>query len=119
MLTPFFHCPSRLSELTDSSPRVCKPYLIARSHIEPRILTYYNSYAAPYVDLARPYAQTFNEHVYSPAAKIVRHGYDTYGAPALDRARAYSQKQWQAEVVPRLNSAQDNVNKIYTTKVDP
>lgn len=105
--------------MTDSSPRVCKPYLIARSRIEPRIRPYYDSYAAPYVDLARPYAQSFNEHVYSPAAKVVRNGYDTYGAPAIEQAREYSQTQWREQVVPRLHTARDSAKEIYTAKVDP
>ncbi|KAL1964960.1 hypothetical protein VTN77DRAFT_6160 [Rasamsonia byssochlamydoides] len=119
VLTPFFRCPSNLSELEESSPRVCKPYLIARSHLGPHIAPYYQSYAAPYVELARPYAQTFSERIYTPASKVVKHGYDTYGAPVLEQAGKYSHRQWEAVVVPQLYSAQAKVNDIYKASLDP
>ncbi|KAI9927644.1 hypothetical protein ASPWEDRAFT_176126 [Aspergillus wentii DTO 134E9] len=119
LLTPFFRCPSRFSELEDSSPRVCKPYLIARSHIEPHILPYYQTYGAPYVDVARPYVLVFNEHIYSPAANVAKQGYDKYGAPALDRVQVYGQQQWDAQVAPHLQFTQEKLSDIYKAKVDP
>lgn len=93
--------------------------MIARSHIDPHIDPYYQTYAAPYVELARPYAQGFNEHVYTPASKVAKHGYHTYGAPALAKGREYGQQQWEAVVLPQLKSAQTKANDLYTSKVDP
>jgi hypothetical protein len=119
VLTSFFRCPSRLSELTDSSPRVCKPYLVVRSHVEPYILPYYHTYASPYVDVVKPYAQTFNEQVYVPASKIAKQGYDAYGGPPFEQARKYTKKQWQNEIIPRLYTAWNNTNNIYGSKVEP
>jgi hypothetical protein len=71
------------------------------------------------VELARPYAQTFNERIYTPTSKIVKHGYDTYGAPVVEQAGKYGHQQWEDLVVPRLHSAQTKVNGIYATSVDP
>ena len=119
MLTPFFRCPSRLSDLNESSPTVCKPYLIARSHVEPHVLPYYHTYGAPYVERARPYVLVFNEHVYSPVAKATKEGYDKYGAPAWDQTQAYAQEQWQAQAVPRLRSVQSYLDGVYQTEVRP
>ena len=119
LLTPFFRCPSRLSDLNESSPTVCKPYLIARSHVEPHVLPYYHTYGAPYVERARPYVLVFNEHVYSPVAKATKEGYDKYGAPAWDQTQAYAQEQWQAQAVPRLRSVQSYLDGVYQTEVRP
>lgn len=119
LIAIFLRCPSQLSDLKDSSSSVCKPYLIARSHVEPHILPYYHTYGAPYVDRARPYALVFNEHVYSPVAKVTKQGYDRYGAPAWDQVQTYAQKQWETQVVPQLQSVQNHVNGMYKTRVEP
>lgn len=112
-------CPARLSDLNESSSSVCKPYLVARSHVEPYILPYYHTYAAPYVDRARPYATVLNEQVYAPAANIAKQGYDKYGASAWDRTRKYARSQWDAQVIPHLQSVQDHVNGMYKTQIEP
>lgn len=92
---------------------------MVRSYVEPRILPYYNTYAGPYVDITRPYVSAVNEHVYAPAANLARERFDKYGAPAWDQARAYGEEHWEAQVVPRLQLAQDSVTGIYTSNVDP
>ncbi|KAJ5103071.1 hypothetical protein N7532_003600 [Penicillium argentinense] len=119
LLTPFLRCPSRLSDLTDSSPRVCKPYLIARSHMEPYVTPYYDTYAAPYVDQARPYVEVFIQQVYTPASNVAKSGYEKYGAPAWQHAQAYGAAQWKVQVTPRLEAAQDKAHKLYLAEVDP
>jgi hypothetical protein len=92
---------------------------VVRSHIEPYVLPYYDRYGAPYVEIARPYVQVVNEHVYTPAATVARRGYDQYGAPALDRARAYGQQQWEAQVIPRLQNVKESATGLYNSTVDP
>ncbi|GAD93101.1 conserved hypothetical protein [Paecilomyces variotii No. 5] len=119
LLTPFFRCPSNLSELDQSSPAVCKPYLLAKSHVEPHVLPYYEIYGAPYVDVVRPYASSFHDHVYSPVAKVAKSGYETYGAPTISQAQVYGKKQWETEAVPRLRSAQAGAKEIYEANVGP
>ncbi|CDM27051.1 hypothetical protein DTO013E5_4240 [Penicillium roqueforti] len=119
LLTPFFRCPTHLEDLTETSPRVCKPYLIARSHVEPYVTPYYDIYAAPYVDQARPYVKVFNQRVYTPASKFTKSGYEKYGAPTLKQAQAYGIEQWEHQVSPRLRTAQNKVHQVYLAKIDP
>ncbi|CAI7589461.1 unnamed protein product [Penicillium discolor] len=126
LVTPFLRCPSHLADLTETSPRVCKPYLIARSHVEPYVTPYYDIYAAPYVDQARPYVdqvrpyvEMFNQRVYTPASKVAKSGYEKYGAPALKQAQAYGIEQWQNQVTPRLQTAQNKVHQLYSAEIDP
>ncbi|KAJ5087964.1 hypothetical protein N7456_011580 [Penicillium angulare] len=119
LLTPFLRCPSNLSDLNDTSPRVCKPYLIARSHVQPYVTPYYDVYAAPYVDQARPYADVFNQNVYAPTSKFAQTNYEKYGAPALEQAQAYGTAQWKAQVTPRVQQAQDKAYQLYLAEVDP
>lgn len=119
LLTPFFRCPSKLQDLDETSPRVCKPYLITRSHVEPYVTPYYDAYAAPYAEQARPYVEVFNQQVYMPASKIAKSGYDQYGAPAWQQAQAFGAAQWKAQVTPRLEAVQGQAQQAYMAKVDP
>ncbi|KAL5357182.1 hypothetical protein BJX96DRAFT_144023 [Aspergillus floccosus] len=119
LLTPFFRCPSRLADLNESSPRVCKPYLVARSYIDPHVAPYYDAYAAPYVDATRPYVNLLNEKVYTPSVNVAKYGYEKYGAPALNQAQVFSQQQWDAQVTPRLQSVKERTNVLYASEVAP
>ncbi|PYH45864.1 uncharacterized protein BP01DRAFT_397696 [Aspergillus saccharolyticus JOP 1030-1] len=119
LLTPFLRCPSQLSDLDGTSPRVCKPYLIARSHVEPHITPYYNAYGAPYIEMARPYVHIVDEKVYTPTSRVVRRGYESYGVPALNKAQIYGQEQWEVQVVPHLNAVKDKVTTLYISEVYP
>ncbi|KAJ5933608.1 hypothetical protein N7454_005937 [Penicillium verhagenii] len=119
LLTPFLRCPSNLTDLNDTSPPVCKPYLIARSHVEPYVTPYYDTYAAPYVDQARPYVEILNKRVYTPASKLAHAGYEKYGAPAWEQTQAYGAAQWKAQVTPRIEEAQDKIHQLYMSEVDP
>ncbi|KAJ5815592.1 hypothetical protein N7474_007369 [Penicillium riverlandense] len=119
LLTPFLRCPSDLSQLDKSSPRVCKPYLIARSQVEPYVTPYYNTYAAPYVDQAWPYVEVVHERVYVPASEVAKLGYDRYGAPALGHVQAFGAEQWRTQVMPVVRMAQDKADGLYMAQVDP
>ncbi|KAJ5888705.1 hypothetical protein N7495_008746 [Penicillium taxi] len=119
LLTPFLRCPSNLSNLHDASPRVCKPYLIARSHVDPYVTPYYDTYAAPYVNQARPYVEVFNQKVYQPVLKTSRTSYEKYGASVLQQAQEYGAFQWNAQVSPRMQIVQDKAYQLYLVKVDP
>src|ERR1700730_11119625 len=93
IIVALFRCPSSVTELNESSPRICKPYINARSHIQPYLQPYYDTYAGPYIEKARPYADQLNERVVSPAAKIAQQNYNKYAAPRLDQVKAYGQQQ--------------------------
>ncbi|OAX79914.1 hypothetical protein ACJ72_05764 [Emergomyces africanus] len=119
LLTPFFYCPSALQDLDSNSPRVCKPYLIARSHIEPHVTPYYDAYGAPYVDTVRPYARAFNEKIYSPAASFANRNYRAYGAAYIEKGVSYIQNQCDEIVTPHIHSLQISLNRVYESSIQP
>ena len=63
--------------------------------------------------------EVFNHRVYTPASKVAKSGYEKYGAPALEQARVYGAQQWDVQVTPRLQTAQDQAYQLYLTEVDP
>jgi hypothetical protein len=119
IIVALFQCPSSITELNESSPRICKPYIRARSHIQPYLQPYYDSYAGPYVDRARPYAEQLNQRVVSPATKIAQQNYNKYAAPRIDQFKAYGQQQWQKTVVPQVVLAQKKAAEVYDASVAP
>ena len=108
-----------MDELTQSSPTVCKPYLATREQIAPIFQPYYDTYAAPHVERARPYVQQFNDRFYSPSVSYGKQAYDKYGAPQVDLARNYSQEQWSKIVKPQIDAAQVQAQSQYTANVAP
>lgn len=119
IITALFRCPSTSSDLTASSPRVCRPYLSIRSHVTPYVEPYYNSYAAPHVEKVRPYVETFNKHVYSPSVDYGKKNYEAYGAPRFDQARVFSQEKWEKVVKPQIDTAQVQAKKQYDSALAP
>jgi hypothetical protein len=93
-----FRCPACIDLLTDSSPRICKPYFHLRSAVAPHIEPYYDEYAAPYVEAARPYYDTLNERVITPVTVLG----EKYGAPRVAQAQAYGQAQWEKNLQPQV-----------------
>jgi hypothetical protein len=87
--------------------------------VEPYVTPYYDTYAAPYVDQARPYVEVFNQRVYTPASNVAKHSYEKYGGPAWQQARGFGEAQWKAQVTPRLEAAQVQAHQLYLTQVDP
>jgi hypothetical protein len=114
-----FRCPSSLTKLGDSSPRVCAPYLQARSYAAPYLDPYYAIYVAPYVDKVKPYADRFERQVYTPAAKFTADKYATYGSHRVEQAKKYSNAQWDKSVRPQLQTAQDKVKGQYDIYLRP
>ncbi|EAT82832.2 hypothetical protein SNOG_09567 [Parastagonospora nodorum SN15] len=114
-----FRCPSSLTKLDGSSPRVCAPYLQARSYAAPYLDPYYQTYAAPYVEKAKPYADRFEKQVYTPAAKFTADKYATYGAHRVEQAKKYSNAQWDKSVRPQLQTVQDKVKGQYDLYLGP
>ncbi|KAK2789477.1 hypothetical protein FQN53_001924 [Emmonsiellopsis sp. PD_33] len=119
LITTIFRCPSNLSGLDNSSPRLCKPYLVVRSHVEPHISPYYETYGAPYIETVRPYAKTFNEKIYTPTANFATRSYHSYGAPHVQKGVVYANKQWDTVVTPQLDSLQTSVINVYKSSVEP
>ncbi|KIV92977.1 hypothetical protein PV10_04227 [Exophiala mesophila] len=119
ILTIAFQCPSSPQDLTSTSPQVCRPYLAAKSYLQPHVQPYYDVYASPYVEKARPYADLANRRLIRPATKIGRINYDKYAAPQLESAKLYALAQWDKSIVPRLHLAQKQAKEIYQAKLGP
>lgn len=119
VITALFRCPSSFDSLNESSPKVCKPYLSVRSYVAPYVEPYYNSYAAPHVERARPYVEKFNQGIYTPSLAYGKQSYDAYGAPRVQQVRAYSQEKWANMVKPQIDTAQAQVKKQYDSNLAP
>jgi hypothetical protein len=102
-----------LTQLNDSSPRVCTPYLQARAYATPYLDPYYQAYLAPHVDKVKPYADRFERQVYTPAASFTKKQYATYGAHRVEQAKQQAGASWDKTVRPHLQTAQDAVKGQY------
>lgn len=115
ILTIFFRCPASLDQCTDDAPRICKPYFQAKHAVSPHLEPYYDTYAAPYVQLAKPYYETVDQKVLTPtwtyAAK--------YGGPRLAQAQAVGQAQWEKNVQPELLKYQALAKTKYDQALAP
>lgn len=112
-----FHCPESVDLITDASPRICKPYFQVKSTLAPYATPYYNTYAAPYVDSARPYYNVLDKNVIAPAAFYGK----KYGAPRVAQVQAIGKEQWEKQIHPqvaKLNKlAQDQYDKTLAPHV--
>ncbi|PNH46422.1 hypothetical protein VD0004_g1640 [Verticillium dahliae] len=115
IITVLFRCPSTLEDCDESSPLACRTYFQAKNVLAPHVEPYYETYAAPYVELAQPYYNIANERVLTPVK-----GYATkYGAPTLRQAQAYGQAQWSQNVSPQLAVYQKAATDKYDETVAP
>jgi hypothetical protein len=84
---------------------------VVAPHLEP----YYDEYAAPYVDAARPYYNVFDQIIITPATTLGK----KYGAPRVQQARAFSQAQWQKNVQPEVSKYQNLIKQKYDETLGP
>lgn len=119
ILTAAFRCPSSLTQLNDSSPRVCTPYLQARAYATPYLDPYYQTYLAPHVEKVKPYADRFERQVYTPTASFTKKQYATYGAHRVEEARKQAAASWDKTVRPHLLTAQNAAQAQYDTHLGP
>ncbi|KFY47102.1 hypothetical protein V494_00170, partial [Pseudogymnoascus sp. VKM F-4513 (FW-928)] len=117
IITVIFQCPESVDLITDASPRICKPYFQAKSTLAPYATPYYDTYAAPYVDSARPYYNVLDKNVITPATFYGK----KYGAPRVAQAQAIGKEQWEKQIQPqvaKLNKlAQDQYDKTLAPHV--
>ncbi|KAG9242844.1 hypothetical protein BJ878DRAFT_513517 [Calycina marina] len=114
-ITIFFRCPATTELLTDSSPKLCKSYFETTSTLKPHLEPYYELYAGPYVDVARPYYNTLNQKVVAPATAFgVK-----YGGPRVAQAQAYGQTQWEKSLQPVITQYQKVAKGKYDKTLAP
>ena len=90
-----------------------------RSTATPFLESYYATYASPYVDAARPYAEKLQNHIYTPSVKYGKHTYDVYGSPQVEKTRKYGQAQWDNTLKPQLDALQAYVKIKYDESLAP
>lgn len=113
--TILFRCPSTLDACTDETPKICKPYFRIKSVVSPHVTPYYDTYAAPYVDIAKPYYNTVERVVIAPTRTYAV----KYGGPRVAQAKAISQDKWQKNVQPKLSKYQALAKTHYDQAVAP
>jgi len=119
VITCVFRCPPTSNELDANSPQICNPYLRTVSYLKPHLEPYYHTYAAPYIEKTRPYAQQLDQKFINPASQIAKHNYLTYAAPRIEHAKAFGQQQWEKSILPQVLTAQKKAKTIYGASVAP
>src|ERR1700712_2058302 len=117
--TVIFRCPASSSDLTDDSPRICKPYTVVRSYVAPYVEPSYNAYLKPYVVQAQPHIDRLNEQLYSPAAAFTKKNYDLYAAPRVGHAQQIVESEWSKVVSPKLEAGKQWAQGTYDEKLSP
>ncbi|KAL5434920.1 hypothetical protein PMIN07_008624 [Paraphaeosphaeria minitans] len=119
IITLAFRCPSSLTQLSDSSPQVCRPYLHARSYAAPYVDPYYQAYLAPQVEKVQPYVVTFDQRVYTPVSTFAKNQYATYGAHRVERAQKYAEAEWARTARPLIQQLQNKAYAQYEHHLGP
>lgn len=73
----------------------------------------------PYVNVARPYADKFEQNIYTPAVSFGKQNYDQYGAPRVRQASDYGQLQWEKTVKPVIDNTQAQATTQYNAYLAP
>ena len=115
IITLAFRCPKTTDQITDTSPRICKPNLQVKEFVQPHLQPYYQQYVDPYVQRAQPYVDQVNEKVYKPGLIA----YEQYGAPRVTQAQKYGQQQWETTIRPQLDVARQQAGKQYDAALAP
>ncbi|KAK3295222.1 uncharacterized protein B0H64DRAFT_358672 [Chaetomium fimeti] len=115
ILSILFRCPATLEACDDTSPRICKPYFQVKHAVVPRVEPYYDIYAAPYVELVRPYYNTVDQTVITPTWSYAKQ----YGAPHLQQIQALGTAQWEKSVQPQVEKYQALARAQYDEKLAP
>jgi hypothetical protein len=115
IITILFRCPSTPDLLTDSSPKLCKPYFQIKSTVTPYLQPYYNSYAAPYVEVVRPYYETADKKILTPAISLGK----KYGSPRVAQAQSFGRTQWEKNIQPQVSKYQGIAKGKYEETLGP
>ncbi|KAI1021278.1 hypothetical protein LB505_000328 [Fusarium chuoi] len=113
--TVLFRCPPSLEQCDENSPSICKPYFQVKNTVQPHVQPYYNHYAAPYVEIARPYYDTVDSKVWQPTRAYAVQ----YGAPWVEKAQAHTQALWEKNGQPQLVKYQALARAHYEQSVGP
>jgi len=115
LVTIIFRCPSDASDVTQSTPTVCRPYLQTQEFVRPYYEPYLEQYARPYWQQVDPYVKRIRDKVYLPAWAA----YEQHGAPRVKQGVDLGQQQWEKTVKPLLDDTQAQAVKQYDALLGP
>ncbi|KAG6021604.1 hypothetical protein E4U19_005607 [Claviceps sp. Clav32 group G5] len=115
ILTILLRCPASLEACDDTSPSICKPYFHVRNAITPRVRPYFDRYAAPYVNVAKPYYDTLNDNVLKPSRQYAT----LYGTPIVNKGQKFAHAQWKTNGEPQLYRLQTLTKSQYNKSIAP
>ncbi|KAI0594599.1 hypothetical protein F4775DRAFT_426429 [Biscogniauxia sp. FL1348] len=113
--TILFRCPPTLEACTESSPRICKPYFHLKEAVSPHLTPYYDTYASPYVELAKPYYQVVDRTLITPGRTYAV----KFGGPRVAQAQSFGQAQWEKNIQPQMVKYQALAKEQYDQIVAP
>lgn len=117
--TIILRCPKELSDLSEESPRLCKPYLQFHSFASPYVQPYYATHIEPHLERVQPYIDYANDKFVRPASSFAESNYNKYGAPLVENAQTKGKEQWDKVVVPQLTLARGAAGKQYDAILAP
>ncbi|KAK4096105.1 hypothetical protein N658DRAFT_570041 [Parathielavia hyrcaniae] len=115
IVTILLRCPATLDACDDTSPRICKPYFQLKQAVVPHVEPYYDTYAAPYVEAARPYYYVVDQRVIAPSRAYAK----KYGAPRVQQVQAFGKAQWDRSIQPQVEKYQGLARTQYDEKLAP
>ncbi|KAG6110577.1 hypothetical protein E4U14_002754 [Claviceps sp. LM454 group G7] len=115
ILTILLRCPVSLEACDDTSPSICKPYFHVRNAITPHVRPYFDRYAAPYVNVAKPYYDTLNDNVLKPSRQYAA----LYGTPIVNKGQKFAHAQWKTNGEPQLYRLQTLTKLQYNKSIAP
>ncbi|KAL1843545.1 hypothetical protein VTJ49DRAFT_1138 [Mycothermus thermophilus] len=115
IITILFRCPPSLDACDDDAPRICRPYLHVRNAVAPYVEPYYDAYAAPYVEIARPYYVAVDEAIVTPAWAYTKQ----HAAPHLQQLQTVARTQWDKTVQPHVDHYHGLVKARYDETLAP
>ncbi|KAI0406575.1 hypothetical protein F4802DRAFT_85570 [Xylaria palmicola] len=115
IFTLLFRCPTSLEACDEATPKICKPYFHAKHAIAPHVIPYYDTYAAPYVDRARPFYDSLDRSIIAPGRTYAA----KYGGPRVAQAQAFGRAQWEKSVQPQIIKYQALASEQYDHAISP
>jgi hypothetical protein len=80
-------------------------------HVEP----YYDAYAAPYIEMARPYYDTLDQKIITPGWSHAKR----VGEPSVQKVQAFGKAQWEKSVQPQVEKYRDLIGAQYDERLAP
>ncbi|KAG8416397.1 hypothetical protein J3458_006986 [Metarhizium acridum] len=115
ILTILLRCPTSFEACDEASPFICRPYFHVRNAVKPHVQPYFDQYAAPYVDVAKPYYDTLNNRVLTPTRRYAV----LYGTPWANKGYGIARAQWEINGQPRLVRLQTLTKAHYEKSIAP